>query len=627
MFFIKTEQGESIGEAGVYMSKLWDLKFNILVDYYNKYGRVPNQLDTHKGEKIGYWLQRQKRMFKKGELSGDKIERLNESVPIWCEGRGEDNFRLLAEFYEEHGRFPSIKEKYKGKGLGIWLSKQRTLYRKGEIKEKDMVILDNISEDWVEKDELCWDDKFELLKECYDSTNKVSNLPKAKNGIYKGVNIRTWLVYNRKLFKEGKLSEDRIAKLISVDDRILMDSLDRRWDIGYNKLKEYYDKFGTKPNMGNTILDGYDLGGWYRLQVETYRKGKMSGYRLKKLEELDKKWYEVREIQVGTEDNYKKIKEFCEIYRIFPRFVDKIDGVNIGTFLYVRLGKYKQGEMSDTEIEHLNRLDSNWVNGNGAIVSWANKEGETLEERLGSIKIEDLVRTSLVDDKILHEKGINTAADYIKNESIPFKLRIKTMIELVQGLEIKNYLDLYLDIRISSGGGIKDIDRFATSIKDRLTLDIGRFKEEYREVIVKRYGLGCDALTLAEIGEIQGVTKEGVRRRLNAALKKFKRYKTGYEIIGDKLDGLVSDNLLDEFKAKLFKSNELGTNTENWIEKYRLIAKYYNENKSMLEIADVYDGVNLGYWLRYQRTKFNSGNLEDFKVELMEILSKDWDCA
>lgn len=50
-----------------------------------------------------------------------------------------------------------------------------------------------------------------------------------------------------------------------------------------------------------------------------------------------------------------------------------------------------------------------------------------------------------------------------------------------------------------------------------------RLDERERLVVAKRYGIACDPLTLQEIAEIVGVTRDGVRQTLDRALSKLKQ--------------------------------------------------------------------------------------------------------
>ncbi|MDD5406983.1 MAG: helicase associated domain-containing protein, partial [Sulfurovaceae bacterium] len=51
-------------------------------------------------------------------------------------------------YYEEFGEFPASKKIYKDVKIGIWLSVQKKNYKKGQLSDDRIALLESIDESW-----------------------------------------------------------------------------------------------------------------------------------------------------------------------------------------------------------------------------------------------------------------------------------------------------------------------------------------------------------------------------------------------------------------------------------------------------------------------------------------------
>lgn len=138
---------------------LWDRGYEKLVEYKNNFGivDVPKNL-TFNGYKLGRWCLQQKIYYNKGELSQNRIDKLN--------------------------------------SIGF--------------------IFDSLEEEWNRR--------YEQYKR-YVSENKTLYVP--KQTVYENENLGSWILIQKHRFKVGKLSEERIKKLETIDKDIFKNKKNR----------------------------------------------------------------------------------------------------------------------------------------------------------------------------------------------------------------------------------------------------------------------------------------------------------------------------------------------------------------------------------------------------------------
>lgn len=202
--------------------------FQETLDYKDKIGNpnVPSDYITENGYRLGRWQGHQRDNYRKGELSSEKIERLEEIDFKWNiinykqNNLGWDKWYELTIRHKDLFQNANANLRYitpEGYQLGKWQSHQRNNYKKGELSPDRIKRLEEIGFIW---------DPFEKQFE-------------------KGVN-------------ETLIYKDKTGHSIAPN------------------------KYRTK--------DGFRLGFWQRYQANCYKKGKLSSDRIKRLEEIGFKW-------------------------------------------------------------------------------------------------------------------------------------------------------------------------------------------------------------------------------------------------------------------------------------------------------------------------------------------------
>jgi len=118
-----------------------------------------------------------------------------------------NNLKALQGYHAEFKSWNVPKEW--NKALCAWLSAQRTAFKFDKLSQKRIDGLNEISFDWRTLNEQKWDATFEVLvafKNKYgdfDVSYKFAEAPK----------LRTWIDEQRRMHRDGKLTDDRRQRL------------------------------------------------------------------------------------------------------------------------------------------------------------------------------------------------------------------------------------------------------------------------------------------------------------------------------------------------------------------------------------------------------------------------------
>ncbi|MGM9878718.1 MAG: helicase associated domain-containing protein, partial [Bacilli bacterium] len=144
-----------------------------------------------------------------------------------------------------------------------------------------------------------WEKTYEKVKKFYEENGR---FPK------RGEECGNWLNTQRQSVREGKLSEERMKKLEEIDkdwNKSKEEINSEKWEETYEKVKTFYEENGRLPKQTE------ECGGWLNKQRQSFKKGKLSDEKIKKLEEIDKNWREGRKkvISVVNEANFLDLNQ------------------------------------------------------------------------------------------------------------------------------------------------------------------------------------------------------------------------------------------------------------------------------------------------------------------------------
>ena len=353
------------------LTATWDMYYASAKQYYQENGNleVPARHITEEGYALGSWIANQKAIRKGtivGKLTEDQIQKLDSIGMIWdsLDYFWEQNFKLAKEYYLTYGNL-DIPTNYKstdGKHLGNWILRQRQLYKSNSLTYEQIKKLDSIGMDWMDRVNRVWENGF---MEAKNYSEEYGNLTVPKN--YRSNTdfpLGIWIQRQRSLYKNKKISDDRIKRLTDVGMNWNPDN----WESRFKLVKQYYEEHGTINISQKEVVQGVWLGKWIVSQKKAMEEGKLTHEQIEMLKTLPME-------EVGRKDNrwWSMYEEAKKYYLKFGHLNIPMDyltsnGKKLSDWIIRQRRNYKLGKMPLEHKEKLDEIGFIWDLGN----TWTN---------------------------------------------------------------------------------------------------------------------------------------------------------------------------------------------------------------------------------------------------------------
>jgi len=280
--------------------KVWLENYSFLKSYLSQNNnQYPPRKLRNNGVDIGVWIITQRQMINKGAISEDHY-RLIKELPNWSDNPFEENWnnaiRNLKE-YEDTNRNLLVPALFKSHDfqLGGWVRKQRFEYAKGTLKKERIEVLESFKT-WV------WDidDHQEKvgIAHLIEFENSYGHCDVPQNHVdTDGYALGQWVSSKRTAFKDGRLSQERIANVEAIPNW----SWDS-WNTGIKFLDKYFEEFGNYLVPHKFMVDNFYLGRWVTSRRAEYQEGALAQDRIDFLNQL-KGWSWVKRVDKKTKKN------------------------------------------------------------------------------------------------------------------------------------------------------------------------------------------------------------------------------------------------------------------------------------------------------------------------------------
>ena len=224
---------ENLGIVWSAVDSRWERCYAEAAAYYEKHGHLefPKHYVTKSGLRLGPWLENQRVSYLRGELTDDKIQRLEAIGMLW-ESRNDRQWRetysIAERYYQQHGdlNVPYDYVSPDGVRLGEWVVRQRVAYKghfasskkvnRKPLNQERKKMLDAIGMDW--REENSWQKHFKELS-VYQKEHGSLAIP-ASYKTADGCWLSRWFYNQRKKLKETpeKLTSEQRSKLQNLLD-------------------------------------------------------------------------------------------------------------------------------------------------------------------------------------------------------------------------------------------------------------------------------------------------------------------------------------------------------------------------------------------------------------------------
>ena len=239
--------------------KDWNKMYKLACEYYHKNGNLLIPIGYFidlEGDKInlGTWISRQRVQYKEKQLIQERIELLESIGMAWevdleelYTDRWNKMYEYAEEYYKEHGNlliphsFLLITDE-EIITLGHWIAYQRAQYKKKQLVQERIELLESIGMVWKvdleKKNNNKWLKKFEYAKKYYEEHGDLL-MPRSFILItdHERVNLGTWIQAQRDSYRNQKLSQERIE---------LLESIGMVWKVKNGLNKKYIDDSEAK---------------------------------------------------------------------------------------------------------------------------------------------------------------------------------------------------------------------------------------------------------------------------------------------------------------------------------------------------------------------------------------------
>ncbi|MBU4582086.1 MAG: helicase associated domain-containing protein, partial [Proteobacteria bacterium] len=232
----------------------------------------------------------------------------------------------------------------------------RILHRKGKLSPGKIERLEKIGFKWGEKIEELFEKGFQETLLYKQSTGN----PNAPRG-YKtdeGFRLGIWQKIQRGNYKRGKLSPDRIKRLEEIGFT-WREKIEELFEKGFQGTLFYKESTGN-PNVPNKYktAEGFGLGSWQNNQRSSYRKGKLSPDRIKRLEDIGFTWEKDVLFEKGFQETllYKESTGNPNVQATYKTS----KGFLLGSWQTYQRTKYRKGDLSPERIARLEKIGFKW---------------------------------------------------------------------------------------------------------------------------------------------------------------------------------------------------------------------------------------------------------------------------
>ena len=206
----KTKRLEELGFEWRPDETQWEKMCQELVGYKQEYGNCNVTQRFPGNPQLGTWVAAQRTVYTNGKLHQDKIKKLEELGFVWKarEDKWENKFQELMAFKKEHGHCNVPRSHSENPLLASWVGIQRTANRKGNLNQDRIKRLEKLGFKW-DPHEAQWEEKYHELAD-YKKKHGDCNAP---FNCSENPQLGRWVSNQRKLYRKGKLSQDRVKRL------------------------------------------------------------------------------------------------------------------------------------------------------------------------------------------------------------------------------------------------------------------------------------------------------------------------------------------------------------------------------------------------------------------------------
>lgn len=260
-------------------------------------------------------------------------------------------YEVLKDYLVQYKSYPDYDEEYHGYKLGMWCSNQRVLRNAGNLSRERIDLLNELDFIWDAKEE-------RYMKSFYQAKTyreKYGRFPTTSDKNDESENVYRWIRNQKQIYKNGKMSDERVKLLESIGLELEIIPKDVAWDKMYEGLADYVRERGNFPatNDSKESDEIYSIYRWMLRQRKLYRAGKLTDEQIKNLESIGFVWD-------AAEDLWKKqfilLQSYVNVNHKPPTAKTKVQGIGIGQWYLKQKKLYGENKLTEDQAKKLESL-------------------------------------------------------------------------------------------------------------------------------------------------------------------------------------------------------------------------------------------------------------------------------
>lgn len=633
---------QNIGMVWSVFDLQWHQYYELAKEYYCENGKLlMSQNYTTDGYNLGRWVQTQRKSYKNGKLTKEKIDLLENIGMVWSpyDVRWFEYYNLLVIYYNTYGdvlvplRYKTVDDKK----LGSWVSYQRRHYKSGELSKEKIVLLEKLGMVW---DGLIdnWNEMYKVAQQYYEENQNLSISSTTLK--YKNCSLGSWVVTQRKNYAQNRLTKKQILMLNEIGmEWVYSNNPDYIWDKNYNMVLDFYNKYNHLYMPINYVSnDGVKIGVWLYDQGIKYKNNKLSEYRKNKLDQLDSSWLEPSNAKSSFPEQavlYYIKKHFPSATKYKSKQISEIDifipdlrvGIEYDGPAHIRTKKRdieKSNACAEEGIKLIRIRDYQCpiINDNSYKIILKNDSFEALDEGILVL----LKYLNITDAVVNIKKDYAVISDnYVKSIDVDWynmyeklkeyynehgNINVPIYYETSDGFSLGKWLSNMRSARKNPNVKGMRLNSHKIQLLEKLHIDWAPIETQWQRI----YGLAKDYFNQNGNLLIKDtyIAADGTKLGRWIATQRY-NYK---------------ENILT--KEKIVMLEKIGmiwdVNNYLWVRSYDLAKNYYNDNGNLLipykYVTD--DGVRLGTWVSKQRKDYKEHRLAKERIDLLEAIGMVW---
>ena len=345
----------------------WDARYPELKAYFDTFGDtdVPRYYPLNMA--LGDFVNDLRTDYQHGQLTESRKKVLQKMNFTFVPNKGRQGVRKWDTFFDElkfykakYGTVYVPDDDKNHSELAGWISRQRRYFRDGTLHKERYKMLKKFGFDFGNPSQArkTWDAQYQALVDFKEENGHL----KIPTNYEPNPSLYFWIGTQRQTFKNGKLSEERIEKLLELGidlevqqtrDRVKVKSgpsflTSSGFDKCFSALVKYKEEHGDCNVSQREEKDR--LGSFVHYMRFYYRQGKLSDERIKQLEDvgfsfniIDTRWYDKYEELAA----FSKEKGNCDV----PL------GHNLYAWCAYQRQAYKNGKLAEDRFDLLRQIN------------------------------------------------------------------------------------------------------------------------------------------------------------------------------------------------------------------------------------------------------------------------------